>query len=240
MEELKAIYLKTKQKKSYQDGSEPKLDPKDKIAARQSKLLQDNAHKELELRLFREYAQSPHPYWFNLILIEQTPDLTVSKFSNYKIQNFSNSTYLSCLNNKDTIACLTAKAFEKWTKDLDEEHELTDELKAFAFILATRNHLFMLDYICGPYKLVGDEAILPYLKHKLTLADESKDKAIIISSLMFHEHFDFEEILLPLLLENKINIIEKYLEKSPSMQVKFVQYLDTMNSPDALISFYIQ
>lgn len=87
MEELKAIYLKTKQKKSSQDGSEPKLDPNDKNAARQSKLHQDNAIKELELRLFKEYAQSPHPYWLNLILIEHTPDLTVSKFSNYKIQN---------------------------------------------------------------------------------------------------------------------------------------------------------
>lgn len=98
----------------------------------------------------------------------------------------------------------------------------------------------MLDYICGPYKLIGNEVVLPYLKHKLTLVDESKDKAVMIGSLMFHEHFDMEEILLPLLLENKINVIEKYLEKSPAMQVKFVQYLDEMNSPDALMSFYIQ
>ena len=70
-----------------------------------------------------------------------------------------------------------------------------------------------------------------------------------------HELFDFEEveliyqliikiknlvifwkILLPLLLEDKVNIVEKYLAKCPAQQKLFVSYIDKMCAKDVSMS----
>lgn len=87
---------------------------------------------------------------------------------------------------------MIAKSFFKWAKDY--ETPLSDELKKFAFVLSTNHHLFMIDYIFSVYKLFSNQMIMPFLNHKLKNVKERKDKAILISSLGFHDHYDFEEV----------------------------------------------
>ena len=45
---------------------------------------------------------------------------------------------------------------------------------------------------------------------------------------------------MPLLFQDKLNIIEKYLAKSPKMQKLFVEYLDMMCAKESHISTYLQ
>lgn len=42
---------------------------------------QEIALKAIELFLFKEFASSEHPYWLNLILIENSKDFQVKKYS---------------------------------------------------------------------------------------------------------------------------------------------------------------
>lgn len=97
----------------------------------------------------------------------------------------------------------------------------------------------MIDSIFATYRLCSSHTLLPLVKYKLTTLPEYKYKAIIICSMALHEHFDFEALLLPLLLEDKVNIIEKYLENAPDEQEKFVLYLDKMNHPNTTLGDYI-
>lgn len=93
------------------------------------------------------------------------------------------------------MSCLIAKAFNKWSKSVQSVNfTLNDELKQFAFILSTRHHLFMIDYVFDSYEMVSCQMLLPYLKYRLLSLKEAKDKAVLISTLMMHDCFDFEEV----------------------------------------------
>ncbi len=51
----------------------------------------------------------------------------------------------------------------------------------------------MVDPIFCTYNLIGNKTVLPYLEYRLKKC-ELKDKAVIISSLMLHDQFDYEEV----------------------------------------------
>jgi len=137
---------------------------------------QEVIFKKLETELFELFESSPQAYWLNLILIENCRDYPANKYN--------------------SIACLIAKSFEKWTstKKNSQHKDISDEIKIHAFITTTRHNLLMIDSIVKSYELWQNNQILePYLKRKVKLLD-SKDKAILISSVMMHDYFDFEEV----------------------------------------------
>ena len=48
------------------------------------------------------------------------------------------------------------------------------------------------------------------------------------------------QILIPLLLQDKLNVIEKYLSKSPRQQVQFVQHVEKICSQDVSVLSYME
>ena len=52
----------------------------------------------------------------------------------------------------------------------------------------------MIDYVFDSYEMSSCEMLLPYLQYKISGLKEAKDKAVLISTLMMHDHFDFEEV----------------------------------------------
>lgn len=144
------------------------------------KKAQEATFKKVELSLFSEFKKSLDPYFLNLILIENSNDYRVNKYN--------------------SLACLIAKSFEKWTTlaenlNFVKDYKISDELKIDAFVVASRHNLLLIDYIARTYQLtVNNETLLPYLKHRIKTFD-AKDKAVSICSLMMHEHFSSEEVI---------------------------------------------
>ena len=134
--------------------------------------------KSLERKLFNEFESSKHPHWLVLILVENCRDYIVNKYN--------------------TIACLIVRSFEKWTSmrktTKGTAFRIDDEIKKAAFITSTRYHIILLNHMIKPYELESNsEIMLPLIKYKAKTMDH-KDKAMIISMLELHDHFDFEEV----------------------------------------------
>ena len=212
---------------------------KEKAEIRHFKKTQEAVYKKIESSLFKEYSKSSNPYYLNLFLIENSTDFKSNKFN--------------------SVACLIAKSFDKWVSDkenldLIKKFTISREIKIDAFSVATRHNLLLLDWIARSYHLnKNNEFILPYLNFRISNL-ESKDKALIISTLELHDHFSCEEvsflfrfqkvkcffkIVLPLLFQDKLNIIDKYLNKSAKQQQIFVKILDQMCDKNSSISSLI-
>ena len=135
--------------------------------------------KQIEVKLFAAYRTEKDPFWFNLLLIENTRDYPYNKYN--------------------SLACLTAKYFENWlsmpsNRQLASTYKFTSDLKISAFIVASKHHLLMLDSLFKSYQVYKDNAfLLPFVSQRIKSLDY-KDKAILISSVMMHDHFDFEEV----------------------------------------------
>lgn len=90
---------------------------------------------------------------------------------------------------------------KKWVSlpknaDFVKNYKTVDQLKIDAFVVATRYNLLLVDYLVRSYQLnVENKFLLPYLKARMEKMEE-KDKAILISSLMLHDHFESEQVIL--------------------------------------------
>lgn len=196
---------------------EPQIDVK--VVQSLSKKSQDLLDMKIESTLFKLFDQSPEPFWLNLLLIENCKDFTSNKYN--------------------TSACIIAKLFQKWALKR-ADHALNEEIRKEAFLIGTKENLLILEYLQKPYKLDSDNLFLLELcKKKVNSFTEYKDKAIIVATLGFQDHFRIEDILLPLLLQDKLNILERYLLNSRSIQKEFLAYLDNMCHKDACIGDFI-
>jgi hypothetical protein len=197
-----------------------------KLEQQLAKKHQEAVNKKIEASLFDVFTSSPDPFWLNLFLVENCKDYAVNKYN--------------------TLACIIAKLFEKWLSraaslKLASDYDLTEEIRTEAFLIATKYNLLLVDFLSGPYKLSTDNMfLLEFLKHKLKEKIDIKDRAILISKLQMHEHFDLEQVLLPLILQDKVNVLESYLANSRDTQVKCLIYLDEMCKKDACLSDYLQ
>lgn len=162
-----------------EDGSTLDKINKEKAENRHFKKLQEAIFKKIESSLFKEYSKSSNPFYLNLFFIENSNDFKSNKFT--------------------SLACLIAKAFDKWVSqeenyDFVKKFHITPDIKIDAFSVATRHNLLLLDWIAKDYQLNhNNEFIIPYLKYK-TKDFDFKDKAIIISTLHLHDHFSCEEV----------------------------------------------
>ncbi len=139
----------------------------------------ENIFKSIEEKLFAAFSNFCDPFWANLLLIENSKDYQYNKYY--------------------TLACLIAKSFEKWVSLPTNNHivlnyKFTNDLKISAFIIACKHHLLLIESIAKAYSLTKDnDFLLPYLRVKTKWLDY-KDKAVLISSIMMHDFFNFEEV----------------------------------------------
>ena len=228
LSELESIHALTKKKTLQNVSLEDKLNSLniDNKQPTANKQLEESMMKKLEAKLYEEFNAVKQPYWLHLILIENCRDYSVNKYN--------------------SLACTIAKTFDKWTRTNQQANDLNKEIKIAAFIIGCKYHLLLIDLLVKIYKInENDQFILPYLKYR-TASDcnfrvkfDYKDKAVLISACMMHDHFDFEDILMPLLLQDKLTVLEKYLSKSPKQQKLFIQLLDkSFANGSSLLNFF--
>lgn len=71
---------------------------------------------------------------------------------------------------------------------------MKDEDKIEAFVVASKYNLLIVDYVVKPYELDKNNlVILPFLKERMKKLDY-KDRAVLICSLMLHDHFNCEDV----------------------------------------------
>lgn len=164
--------------------------------------------KSFESQIVSKFNEENNPYELVLTLIENSHDYTTKRL--------------------DTNSIKIAKIFENWTKSNKSRNLLTDDIKLTAFIVATRHHSFLIDSISRSFELRNCNESLKKEFIKEIRKFELKDRAVVASNLLLHDEFDINEILFPLVEQDKINIIEVYLSNSTKHQEKFLKFIDAL------------
>ncbi|XP_067941842.1 exonuclease mut-7 homolog [Watersipora subatra] len=137
-----------------------------------------------------------------------------------------------------TLTCSMAREFSHWIKTQTSVCEqLTEDLQSRALTLATRNERVvfaqLLDYIATAFQLRSASHLgLPFA-NKLLSNGQLKEAATFINCLRLHREYDLNSLLVvPLLLEDKLNVVETLVRDSAEEQVKLVQFFDQICAPN--------
>ncbi|XP_013417468.1 exonuclease mut-7 homolog isoform X1 [Lingula anatina] len=159
----------------------------------------------------RTFSTSENPYLTVIFLVENCEDLRAGKTV--------------------SLSFTVMREFEKWAKDNGSqfEHLLNNGLKLKAFRLVTTFHMLLFDPVVKSFCLrhSGNDYFVPYVKAFISQGKD-KEAATVASKLNLQSHFGIEEIIVPLLLQDKVNIIENYVFRDKQQQENVVALLDRM------------
>ncbi|XP_033633368.1 exonuclease mut-7 homolog [Asterias rubens] len=133
-----------------------------------------------------------------------------------------------------SLGLVVLKEFERWTHmnrhslPPDIKRVLTNDVKLQALRLATSAHITILDLLCKLYHLEapGNEFLASHLR-VLIARDQYKEAGVCVHRLHLQHCFKIEEICLPLVFQDKISLVEKYVQGYPATQIELIQKLDS-------------
>ncbi|CAH1786913.1 unnamed protein product [Owenia fusiformis] len=159
----------------------------------------------------RSFNRSQNPYQLVLYLVQHAKDFHSGKTT--------------------TMPFCIMQEFTKWTeiKGKQYEHLLNEVTRLEAFLMGVKNNMILMDMVVKAFKLYyhGNQFFISHIRPMVEKKDY-KMASQCISKLGLQEHFDFEEIVIPLLLTDKVNLIESYVYRNKAAQIKIVQLLDRL------------
>ncbi|XP_021375991.1 exonuclease mut-7 homolog isoform X2 [Mizuhopecten yessoensis] len=166
-------------------------------------------------RTFRRHlSHCTNPYTLVTYLVEKSKDYHLPKTS--------------------TLAYYIMKEFDNWCSSKDNipkysQFLLTQELKLHVLHMCTRFHMTMVGFAIKAFQLnqPDNSFLVPVLRCFLEQR-KYKEAAVCAGKLGLQDHFSVEETVLPLILQDKVNLIESYLVGNPQQQQLVVHMLDRL------------
>ncbi|GFO49630.1 exonuclease mut-7 homolog isoform x1 [Plakobranchus ocellatus] len=125
--------------------------------------------------------------------------------------------------------------FQKWVVSPEnhmkgsskEESCLSHELRMQAFSTFTGSQMSFFQVASKAFKLnhAGNEYFLAMIR-PLLQQNKLAEVSVIVGALGLQDHFSQNEIVIPLLLSDKVNLLESYVYSSPDQQVSLLSLLD--------------
>ncbi|XP_053380810.1 exonuclease mut-7 homolog isoform X2 [Mercenaria mercenaria] len=171
----------------------------------------DKSNRDIAQYLSNVFSKSVNPFALVVFLIDKAKDTHTAKTT--------------------TLSFLIMKEFDKWCKmnrnRLDIEKLISKDIQMQIYDICTRNHLTMFDMAVRCFHLCyqGNDHFLPKIRDFVS-NKKFKEAAQCTGKLGLQHHFDMSEIVLPLILQDKINLLETYVCGFPEHQETLVQYLD--------------
>ncbi|XP_013133607.1 PREDICTED: exonuclease mut-7 homolog [Papilio polytes] len=148
-----------------------------------------------------------------------------------------------CKESKDckpkTLPFFIMEILYKWSSKSDTSPE--DCLKFPAFRIATeqRNQQY-LNLVVKTYKIVTiKETILPLVKDMLK-NDNCKQASQVVLAMELYEDIPVEDLLFPLIIQDKYNMIVEYLSECPKQVLPLVLFLDKILDKNVAIRDLVQ
>ncbi|XP_076248872.1 exonuclease mut-7 homolog [Calliopsis andreniformis] len=163
------------------------------------------------------FNSAPNPYLSTLRIVANASD-----FKQIKVNS--------------SLSYTVIEEFAKWLeprKDL-YEHLLVTDLKLAAFkLIIKQNNMQFIKLVANTYEFVQHRAEFLHIIEDLIKEQKYKEVAQYGAMLKLQNFFpNLENVLVPLILQNKLNIVEEFLTDSPEIQKSLIQYLDNLLSPD--------
>ncbi|XP_071157075.1 exonuclease mut-7 homolog isoform X1 [Mytilus edulis] len=181
---------------------------------------QNPTDKSQASTLIREYySRSSHPYALVIYFIE-----------NCREHNSGKTSSLSYYFMKEFLAWL------KNTHIVNQKELLTEDIKLRALEACTRYNTALFPMAVTAFQLIqhGNEYMLPHIKAFLE-KKKYNEAAVVAGKLRLQDHFTIDEIALPLVLQDKVNVLEQYAAGNLKLQQMVVQMLDSLVDRDVVI-----
>ncbi|XP_076676382.1 exonuclease mut-7 homolog [Andrena cerasifolii] len=166
----------------------------------------------------RDYFESaPNPYLSTLRILVNTSD-----FKHVKLTS--------------SLALTVIEEYAKWLETRRDayRHFLAVDLKLAAFrLMITQNNMQFVKLVAVTYEFTEHKEEFVDIIKQLLREKKYKEAAQYAAMLKLQTYFpDVESLLLPLILQNKLTIVDEFLANCPEMQEALVKYLDRLIAPD--------
>lgn len=130
---------------------------------------------------------------------------------------------------QSSLGWLVTERLVVWYKKNPNSYHYNENIakKALNFLLLIRNHQW-IDRLVGLYgiKNLPENTTIECVKNLIEEHDYMC-AALFVNSLDYYEHFSIYDIAVPLMVQDKTNILELYLKGSHSTACQFLSYLDS-------------
>ncbi|XP_076344692.1 exonuclease mut-7 homolog isoform X2 [Tachypleus tridentatus] len=137
-----------------------------------------------------------------------------------------------------SLAYTVMREFGDWLKTSGDKHLscLNQDIKSTVLkaILLQKN-TNMVRIVCDIYRLAEDGDMFISTVKSLILKQAFNEACLYVGALQLHHHFKLEEIVIPLILQDKVHLVEFYLQNQPELQLQLVLFLDSVFSKPAEI-----
>ncbi|XP_078605865.1 exonuclease mut-7 homolog [Branchiostoma floridae x Branchiostoma japonicum] len=171
------------------------------------------------------FAMVSNSYCFTLYLMEESRGLRAAK--SYSLANY------------------VITEFENWLRrqsimGRSPQCEITPHMKLQAVKIGMVGHANLFDPLCRVFHLVGpgNEFLAEHVEillHK----QQYKEAIHCATKLQLQQFFVFEEIAVPLILQDKVNMVESYIQGHHDLQVAMVQLIDSWCAQDFRMDDYL-
>ncbi|KAH3795422.1 hypothetical protein DPMN_148972 [Dreissena polymorpha] len=194
--------------------AQPSFESMKKISSQLEHMWQDDSNKDrtnISRYLSHQFSNSVNPYVLLIHILQSAADTHVPKTT--------------------TLAFWVFKEFEKFCKQnnsrLSVDTYVSKQMQMEIFNLCTVKHMTMFELAVRCFGLCypGNDQFLPAVR-SFVENKKFKEAAVCVGRLGLQHHFQMHEIVLPLLLQDKVNLVETYVCGFPDHQRILVQYLD--------------
>ncbi|XP_018304800.1 exonuclease mut-7 homolog isoform X2 [Mycetomoellerius zeteki] len=150
------------------------------------------------------------------------------------------------MTNSKSLAYAVIEEFSNWIEERKEGYKefLVPDLKLAAFKLVRQKHMkqtVLIEKISVIYDFVEHKDIFLHTIEDIIQEKEYKEAAQYIAMLQLQSHFmDPQILLLPLILQNKLQIVDKFLIGCPEVQKSLTTYLDNLIAPGKNVQIMLE
>ncbi|CAK1549944.1 unnamed protein product [Leptosia nina] len=131
------------------------------------------------------------------------------------------------------------ESLQKWCEVHKRPPKDSLKLPAFHIAAMQRNQQFLIMVVkTFNIKTIKSE-ILPLVKD-IMKNDDCKQASQIVSALELYDDIPIEDLIFPLILQDKINVIDEYLTDSPGQVRPLLEFLDSLLNKKCAIRDYVQ
>ncbi|XP_053972277.1 exonuclease mut-7 homolog isoform X1 [Hylaeus volcanicus] len=148
-----------------------------------------------------------------------------------------NTTDFKHMKLNSSLAFTVIEEYAKWLKPRKDmyKHFLVLDLKIATFkLISKQTNMQFIKLVAETYDFIEHKEDFIQIIEQMVQEKKYKEAAQYAVMLELQNYFDdIESLLLPLILQNKLAIVEEFLADCPEMQNALVQYLDNLLSPDS-------
>nr|XP_031846660.1 exonuclease mut-7 homolog isoform X2 [Nomia melanderi] len=172
----------------------------------------------IKTTLIEYFESAPNPYLSTLRII-----VNISDFKQIKP--------------KSSVAFTVIEEFTKWLEPRKSSYKylLDVNLKIAAFRLVNKQrNMEFIQLVADTYDFLEHKEKFIDLIKNMIVKKQFKEAAQCATMLKLQKHYqDIEVLLLPLILQNKLSIVEQFIADEPEIQKSLIQYLDNLITSDS-------